>query len=400
MKKNILIYTYNLDIGGIERSLIALLNSIDYEKYNVDLYMFKHEGEFMKDIPKSVNILEEDRITAYAGIPIVDVFKRGNLYIGFSRLKAKLMCLFKEKILHKRVSGEYMSQITYPLFIKKIKKLDKHYNIALSFYWPHYFVNNNVEADIKLGWIHTDYSKIFPNHKRELEMWDGIDYVAAVSEECKNTFLKFYPMLKDKTIVIENILSEKYIRDEAEKFDVTKEIDFNNYTICSIGRFCEQKNFINIPKVCRIILDKGINIKWYLIGYGPDENKIRQAIKDNDVEDNVIILGKKENPYPYINACDIYAQPSKYEGKSVCVREAQILCKPVLIANYETAPSQVINGKDGIIVDLNNNSIAEGIIEILTNHKLRDSLINYCKTHNFDNENEFTKIENFIYKSD
>lgn len=396
MKKNILIYTYNLDIGGIERSLIALLNSIDYEKYNVDLYMFKHEGEFMKDIPKSVNILGEDRITAYAGIPIIDVFKRGNLYIGFGRLRAKLMCLFNEKMLHKKVSGEYISQITYPLFGKKMKKLKKHYNIAISFYWPHYFVKENVNANIKLGWIHTDYSKIFPNYKRELEMWDGIDYVVAVSEECKNTFLKYYPELGNKTIVIENILSEKYIRDEAEKLDVNKEMDLSNNVICSIGRFCEAKNFVNIPQVCRIILDKGIDIKWYLIGYGPDENKIRQAIKENNVEDNVIILGKKENPYPYIKACDIYIQPSKYEGKCVSVREAQILCKPVLITNYETAPSQVINGKDGIIVDLDNNSIAEGIIKIIEENGLRKSLINYCKENHFDNEDEFKKIESFI----
>ena len=396
MKKNILIYTYNLDIGGIERSLIALLNSIDYEKYNVDLYMFKHEGEFMKNIPKSVNILGEDRITAYAGIPIIDVFKRGNLYIGFGRLRAKLMCLFNEKILHKKVSGEYISQITYPLFGKKMKKLKKHYNIGISFYWPHYFVKENVNANIKLGWIHTDYSKIFPNYKRELEMWDGIDYVVAVSEECKNTFLKYYPELGNKTIVIENILSEKYIRDEAEKLDVNKEMDLSNNVICSIGRFCEAKNFVNIPQVCRIILDKGIDIKWYLIGYGPDENKIRQAIKENNVEDNVIILGKKENPYPYIKACDIYVQPSKYEGKCVSVREAQILCKPVLITNYETAPSQVINGKDGIIVDLDNNSIAEGIIKIIEENGLRKSLINYCKENHFDNEDEIKKIESFI----
>ena len=227
-------------------------------------------------------------------------------------------------------------------------------------------------------------------------MWDGIDYVVAVSEECKNTFLKYYPELGNKTIVIENILSEKYIRDEAEKLDVNKAMDLSNNVICSIGRFCEAKNFVNIPQVCRIILDKGIDIKWYLIGYGPDENKIRQAIKENNVEDNVIILGKKENPYPYIKACDIYVQPSKYEGKCVSVREAQILCKPVLITNYETAPSQVINGKDGIIVDLDNNSIAEGIIKIIEENGLRKSLINYCKENHFDNEDEFKKIESFI----
>lgn len=224
-------------------------------------------------------------------------------------------------------------------------------------------------------------------------MWDGIDYVIAVSEECKNTFLKYYPKLIEKTIVIENILSEKYIRNAAEEFDVSGEISFNGNTICSIGRFCDAKNFVNIPQICRIILNEGINIKWYLIGYGSDEEKIIKAIKDANVEENVIILGKKENPYPYIKACDIYVQPSTYEGKCVAVREAQILCKPVLITNYETASSQVINGKDGIIVDLDNDSIAEGIIDMITNDEFRKNLIYYCETHRFGNENEFIKIE-------
>ena len=396
MKKNILIYTYNLDIGGIERSLIALLNSIDYEKYNVDLYMFKHEGAFMKDIPDNVNLLEVDEITTYAGIPIVDVFKRGNFHIGFGRLKAKLMYLFRERILQQNVSGEYISQITYPLFIKKIKKLTKHYDIALSFYWPHYFVNNNVNADIKLGWIHTDYSKIFPNHKKELKMWNEMDYVVAVSEECKNTFLEYYPELTNKMIVIENILSEKHIRMKATKCNISKEIDFNGNTICSVGRFCEAKNFESIPQVCKIILEKGFNVKWYLIGYGPYEDKIRQSIKKANVEENVVILGKKENPYPYIKACDIYVQPSKYEGKCVSVREAQILCKPVLITNYETSSSQVEHNKDGLIVNMENESIADGIISIIKDNNLKEGLINYCKTHHFGNENEFIKIENLI----
>lgn len=396
MKKDILIYTYNLDIGGIERSLIGLLNSIDYEKYNVDLYMFKHEGAFMKEIPQKVNLLEEDKITSYAGIPIIDVFRKKNLYIGFGRLLAKLMYLFNKRILHKKITGEYISQITYPLFCKKIKKLEKHYDIALSFYWPHYFINNNVNADIKLGWIHTDYSKIFPNCKRELKMWDTIDYIVAVSEDCKNTFLKFYPMLEYKTIVIENILSGDCIKSEANKIDVSKEMDFNSKIICSVGRFCDAKNFVNIPEICRKILDKGFNIKWYLIGYGSDEKEIRKAIEKFNVEGSVVILGKKENPYPYIKACDIYVQPSKYEGKCVSIREAQILCKPVLITNYKTAPSQVKNGEDGIIVEMDNNSIVDGIIMILTDKNLRDGLIEYCENHNFENIHEFNKIEKLI----
>lgn len=394
MKKDILIYTYNLDIGGIERSLIGLLNAIDYDKYNVDLYMFKHEGAFIKDVPDNVNILNQEEITSFAGIPIVEVFRKKNFSMGLGRLYAKARCLIKGKVLKKPVSGEYMSQITYPLFCKKMKKLNKHYDVALSFYWPHYFVIDNVSADLKLGWIHTDYGQIYPDKKKEIEMWSKIDYIVSVSEECKKSFINIYPNLEDKVIVIENILSEEHIRKMANEFTVRDEMDFNSTILCSVGRFCYPKNFINIPKICREIIDKGKDVKWYLIGYGPEESDIRQAIKDNKVENNVIILGKKENPYPYMKACDIYVQPSRFEGKAVTVREAQILCKPVVITNYATASSQVVDGKDGIIVDMDNKSIAEGICKLLDNSHTRQKLIEYCKNNSFGNKDEFRKIEN------
>ena len=91
--------------------------------------------------------------------------------------------------------------------------------------------------------------------------------------------------------------------------------------------------------------------------------------------DNVIILGKKENPYPYIKACDIYIQPSRYEGKAVTVREAQMLNKPVIITNFLTAKSQLEDGFDGIIVPMDNEKCAEGIISLIKNERLRDELI-------------------------
>lgn len=396
MKKDILIYTYNLDIGGIERSLIGLLNAIDYDKYNVDLYMFKHEGAFIKDVPDNVNILNQEEITSFAGIPIVEVFRKKNFSMGLGRLYAKARCLIKGKVLKKPVSGEYMSQITYPLFCKKMKKLNKHYDVALSFYWPHYFVIDNVSADLKLGWIHTDYGQIYPDKKKEIEMWSKIDYIVSVSEECKKSFINIYPNLEDKVIVIENILSEEHIRKMANEFTVRDEMDFNSTVICSVGRFCYPKNFINIPSICREIIDKGKDVKWYLIGYGPEESDIRQAIKDNKVENNVIILGKKENPYPYMKACDIYVQPSRFEGKAVTVREAQILCKPVVITNYATASSQVVDGKDGIIVNMDNKSIAEGICKLLDDKSMISKLKDYCSSNNFDNKDELKKIDNII----
>lgn len=122
---------------------------------------------------------------------------------------------------------------------------------------------------------------------------------------------------------------------------------------------------------------------WYIIGFGSDEQLIRRRIAECGMENRVILLGKKENPYPYIKACDLYVQPSRYEGKCVTVREAQMLGKPIVITNYETAKSQLENGVDGIIVPLDNQKCAEGILNLLKCDGLLDALVSNCRKRDY-----------------
>lgn len=117
--------------------------------------------------------------------------------------------------------------------------------------------------------------------------------------------------------------------------------------LLSIGRFCTAKNFDNIPNICHRLCEKGLDVYWYIIGFGSEEGLIKRKIKENRMEERVILLGKKDNPYPYIKHCDLYVQPSRFEGKCVSVREAQMLGKPVVITDYPTAKSQLKNGIDG-----------------------------------------------------
>ena len=135
-----------------------------------------------------------------------------------------------------------------------------------------------------------------------------------------------------------------------------------------------------------------VKIKWYLIGFGGDEALIRRKIAEAGMEDHVIILGKKSNPYPYIKACDIYVQPSRYEGKSVTVREAQMLCKPVIVTDYPTASSQVNHGQDGIIVPLDNAECAHAISQFIQNQSLQDEITAYLNTHDYGNTKEVEKV--------
>jgi glycosyltransferase involved in cell wall biosynthesis len=198
-------------------------------------------------------------------------------------------------------------------------------------------------------------------------------------------------------VLIENILSPDFIRKQADKADISIEIPKDrNITLCSVGRFTHAKNFDNVPVICEKLLEMGMNIKWYLVGYGGDEALIRSKIQEVGMQDYVIILGKKENPYPYMKACDIYVQPSRYEGKAVTVREAQILCKPVVITNFATSSSQLQNGVDGMIVSMDNEDCAIGIKSLIDNKTLQEQLIENCRKSNFGNEQEVEKIYNLI----
>ena len=134
-------------------------------------------------------------------------------------------------------------------------------------------------------------------------------------------------------------------------------------------------------------------MKWYIIGFGNDEELIRQRIIETGMQEHVILLGKRTNPYPYIKACDVYVQPSRYEGKSVTVREAQMLCKPVVVTSYPTASSQIQDGVDGIIVPLDNEGCARGLADFIRNKELQARITDYLRSHDYGNESEVQRIE-------
>lgn len=386
--KDILIASYDLEVGGVERSLISMLDNFDYDNNKVDLMLYSHTGEFMDLIPKKTNLLDESKQYKTFRMSIFEVFKKSEILIGISRLIAR----FKAK-------GNGISQMQYiwKYALPFLPKNNKKYDVAISFLWPHYYVAEKVDANTKIAWIHTDYSILDTDVELDLKMWNQFDYIAAVSEDCKKSFLLKYPQLRDKVIVIENITSPDFVKKlSEEKIDdfPRNEDDFN---IVSVGRYCEAKGFDNAIKALRILHDRGYkNIKWYIVGYGSDEAMLKELIKENNLEDSFILLGKKINPYPYMKKCDLYAQPSRYEGKAVTVTEAQILGKPIMLTNYATANSQVRNGIDGYITELSIDGVADGIEKLYKDKKLRDLLANNCKNTNYSNSYELDKLYGLI----
>ena len=312
--------------------------------------------------------------------------------------KIKAICFDKKNsCTESAVALEYSHKYTFK-FMPRIQA-NEEYDLAISFLTPHYIVANKVQAKKKIAWIHTDYSRVAVDISSEERMWGAYDNIISISDAVTDSFVRVFPSLKKKIVLIENILPEQLIRRQAEKFDATEEMPERNVRLLSNGRFCYQKNFDSLPTLCKLILKKGIKVRWYIIGFGPDEELIRKKIEENQMQNFVIILGKREYPYPYIKECDIYIQPSRYEGKSVTVREAQMLGKPVIITSYTTAISQLKAGVDGIIVPIDNQECADGIATLIRNKEKMEDLIRNCKERDYSNYSEINKIYKMIEKS-
>lgn len=400
MKPRIFIAMHYMEIGGAETALVGLLNALDPARVDVDLFLYDHRGEMMQFIPEWVNLLPQIPKYSVLERPIVELVKRGFWGIAAARLWAKWLSQKAYKrsgsTLENNGGLDKMSKCTTPLLTKINQSVT--YDLAISFLTPHRIVAEKVKAKKKIAWIHTDYTRVWVDAEDELKVWQKYDYVASISGDVTNTFLQVFPSLAPKIVEIENILSPSFVRKRAELQDVDKEFRHEGaITLLSVGRFSDAKNYDNVPDICKRLINKTkLNIRWYIIGYGGDEALIRQKIKEAGMEEHVILLGKRSNPYPYIKACDIYVQPSRYEGKSVTVREAQMLCKPVVVTNYPTAPSQIRSGIDGVIVPMDNEGCAHGLAEVICDKPLQERIIAHLKTHDYGNESEVEKIYTLI----
>jgi len=397
-KMRVFISMHYMELGGAEISLIGLLQALDYSKYDVDLFVHRHQGELMAFIPKEVNVLP--KITAYACIesPLTEAIRRRQFGVVWGRLKAKWRARRyqpRNAALPQCAIFQYVAQEVEP-YLPSLEHYGE-YDLAISYLQPHNYVLGKVKAKKKICWIHTDYTKVEFDVDAELPIWTAYDHIVSISPDVTKTFLRIFPSLENRIVEIENILSSEFVRKRAEETDVSEEMPRydKRVNILSVGRFSEAKNYDNVPDICRRVRVQGVDLRWYIIGFG-DVSLIRQKIHEAGMEEYVILLGKRTNPYPYMKTCDIYAQPSRYEGKSVTVREAQMLCKPVVITNYATAKSQIQDRVDGVIVPMDNEGCAKGIAEFIRDIQLQKEIINYLHEHDYGNVNEVEKVYQMI----
>jgi len=389
MKKKLLFIMNNLNCGGAEKSLLSLLQTIDYSKYDVDLFLFKHEGIFMSKLPKQVNMLEEPYHYRYFDMSIktalMDCLKNGKFSVALFRLLAGYI-FYTEKNAARR------EQRVWKYLSYTMPALSGTYDAAIGYLEknPVYFGIEKVKAKKKIGYIHNDYNKLQMDSNIDNKYFEYLDHLVTVSDICGEVLEQRFPQFKRKVEVVQNIVSPTLIHQMS--LESSNVYNNKSTTILSIGRLNQQKGFEMAVEACKKLVEIGYDIRWYVIGEGEERSKLELMINEYQLSDHFYLIGIKDNPYPYIREADIYVQPSRFEGKSIAIDEAKILNKPIVVTNFTTAKDQITHYENGLIVEMNSTAISEGIIEVMESEALRDSLIECLSKESLGTESEIEKF--------
>ncbi|MEH7112583.1 glycosyltransferase [Neobacillus niacini] len=386
MRKKILFVIPDLGGNGASKSLINLLSILDKERFEIDLLVFNCKGLFADMVPEGVNMVEvPSPLKEYwyqIHFALGELMKRKMFYLVYCRLKWKLMEIFKYK-------PAIVSQKNYLNIESYIPFLEGHYYAAIGYldFAPTYFIVDKVKADLKIGWNHNDYSKLAPDFSIERKYLEKLDYLITVSEGCKSELERSYNDLSEKIKVIENINSPLIISRMAENEHVFED-NYNGLRIVTIGRLVEQKGIDLAIFTCKKLIESGYNIRWYIIGEGSDRPKLEGMIEKHRLHKNFFLVGEVRNPYPFIDGCDIYVQPSRYEGKSIAVEEVKIFNKPMVLTDHPGFYEQITNEINGLIVSMDVNGIYTGIKRMIDDSILRSKFTSNLKSQKHGNEEE------------
>ncbi len=388
MKRKLLFVMNNLHCGGAEKALISLLETIDYERVDVDLFLFKHEGLFVQNIPKQVRLLAEPQAYKLFDMPIklalLQCIKSGRLDLIIPRLLAGYV--FKQES-HPAVC----EQRVWRFLSKSFKPLATQYDAAIGYLEknPIYYCIEKVSAAKKIGFIHNDYVKLGMNPEYDKDYFEQLDHIMTVSEECAHVLKAQFPAFSHKVEVMYNIVSPRVIHHLAE--DQAME-GSDGVQLVSVGRLNPQKGFDLAIEACKLLIDQGYRLTWTVIGEGSQRAELEALIAKYGLKDVFKLIGIRDNPYPYVKAADIYVQPSRFEGKSIAIDEAKILHKPIVLTHFTTAKDQITHERNGLIVEMTPAAVAEGIKRFIEDQALRYQVSKQLASEQLGTEVEIEKI--------
>lgn len=360
--KNILFVIDSLICGGAEKSLISLLNNLDYHKYNVDLLLIKRGGVFEKFLPKDVNILEQPEYFKFLSNNKSVSLKNKLIYLSY-----RLNTTIKLRINNIKKNQIHSEQVVYNSIKNILNPLDKEYDLAVAYSqgFPTYFVSEKVKAKKKLAWINCNYVKTKYDKDLDNKFYNNIDKIIVVSKFIYDSMSKMKYNYERKMKIILDIVDPKLIDNMAYSNEAIEFKNIKETKILTVGRLAEVKGYDLVIKGASLLKKDNYKFKWFIIGEGPERQMIESLIMEYDLKDYVVLLGAKSNPYPYMKNCNIYVQTSKKEGFGLTIIEAKILQKVIVSTDFDTIYELITNNFDGIIANKNEKSIYLNVKKLL-----------------------------------
>lgn len=359
-KKKIFFLLYSMHVGGVEKSLVNLLTVIPRDKYDIHVGLVHPEGDLLSLLPSDVTIHS-----------ITDISK------CWQALKASIFAIMGEHLRNGQWASAFWIFISYLIcklqssylwwtnyLLKDSYGLEDYFDIAVAYAGPaidiDYYVCNIIKADKKVGWVHFDISKIGIDKKAIKKLYSQYSRIFVVSEQARGIFVRMFPEFEDKVKVFHNVVSPIQIMRQALAGETFAD-NFEGSRILTVGRMSSEKGQRIAIQALKILVDKGICLRWYFIGDGAEMEKCKSDVCCLGLFDHVKFLGMKTNPYAYMRDCDVYMQPSRHEGFCITLAEALCFDHPIVATDFTGAREQLIGRKNGIVVGMDAKDIAIGI---------------------------------------
>jgi glycosyltransferase involved in cell wall biosynthesis len=383
-RKKILFVIDSLGCGGAEKSLVSLLPLLSKEKYEIHLWILKRGGEFESMLPLDV-ILEDEPTYGF-----VERIKIITAHLWFS---------FYYRLLRTIRIKKHGAETLWKCCGWATKSLNGDFDVAIAYQQgePTYLVAHKIRAKKKIAWVNADIFQAGYDKKFNSIYYELYDLIVLVSKALTTIMERRLPQFKNKYITIYDILNPNLIQKLSHEHIDDIMNDENIVKLLTVGRLAPPKNYILAVKTAQELRKRSVRFVWYFIGEGGEFENIRMEIEKYSLQDRVILLGLKTNPYKYMKLCDIYVQTSKFEGFGLTISEAKILNKPIVCTNFEVAKDQIIDGENGLIAEMNEVAISDKIEKIIKDRNLRNKLISALEgENNMTYLTEVKKVEELL----
>lgn len=391
MKKRLLFVVSGLDSGGVSKSIVTLMNVIDKQRYDVHLLLLSpSRGPFASQLPDDITVhrneVIEHLLSKFSGV--VALLKEGHFLLAIGSCLRMFLSLF-----NKAYAGWLLAKMM-PCAV------NDEYDVVVDYAGQHvlYYTIDKLKGKKKITYFHDDYAAWDHYKLMDRKYLPQADYVVVITDYCKDSIIKYFPEIASKVRVIENVVLPDLITAMSKEAVQEEQFFKDNFVLLTVGHVSEKKGFDYALLAAQQLVKWNIDFKWVFIG--TYEKKHLDIVKTMGLEDYIFFYGVRQNPYPYFRLADVVVHPARYESQAIVVSEARLLCKPIVVTRFSTVKDILMEGVNASVCEMNGDSLADYLRQIIENKELRQRYIEYLNDHVTSNVDELDKLYSILENRD